>query len=62
MQETSEGEPFVPCSFVYFWIPTHSHTFPTEHQLILHRVHGTDGAHTPQEPILLSDSACHPFM
>ena len=40
MQETSEGEPFVPCCFVYIWIPTH--TFPTEHQLILHREHGTD--------------------
>ena len=30
MQETSEGEPFVPCSFVYFWIHTHfPHRAPT---------------------------------
>ena len=68
MQETSEGEPFVPCSFVYFWIPTHSHTFPTEHQLILHRVHGTaimayyTQFHTPRLPNRGPDSACHPFM
>ena len=68
MQETcSEGEPFVPCSFVYFWIPTHSHTFPTEHQLILHRVHGTaimayTQFHTPRLPNCGPDSACHPFM
>ena len=43
MQETSRrARPFVPCRFRVF---LDAHTFPTEHQLILHRVHGTDGAH-----------------
>ena len=66
LQETSEGAAtFVPCRFRVF---LDSHTFPTEHQLILHRVHGTaimayyTQFHTPRLPNRGPDSACHPFM